>query len=469
MARTNVSTKTADPVLTHEGARASRVNPAEQLRRTVLSCMLFEKGFYEDGVEISARIADLVKLVSTKDLNTIAIEAREKMNLRHAPLFMCREMARYGKLESWLLTRIIQRADELAEFLAMYWADGRCPISHAVREGLADAFHKFSEYNFAKYDRDSVVKLSDVIRMVHPKPKDSDESELFRKIRHRELTTPETWEVELSKPGADKKAVWTKLLTGGQLGGMALIRNLRNFGKAGVDRGLVKSSLGNMRTARILPFRFIAASKHAPDYEPELEQAMFKSVADIPKLKGRTCILVDVSGSMNEKLSAKSDMTRMDAACAIAMIAREMCEDACIYTFSNQCIKVPPRRGFALRDAIVASQPHMGSFMGSSIRAISGPLGASIRVEGTFGWMHQRHTIDFECYNESYDRIICITDEQLHDTVPSPYARLAYINNVSHSQYGVGYGQYLHVNGWSPAILNYIGMYESEFKESKLS
>ena len=67
---------------------------------------------------------------------------------------------------------------------------------------------------------------------------------------------------------------------------------------AGVSDELVVAVLGEMKTERVLPFRFISAAKHAPQLEAELERAMFRAVASAEKLAGHTVILVDVSGSM---------------------------------------------------------------------------------------------------------------------------------------------------------------------------
>ena len=57
---------------------------------------------------------------------------------------------------------------------------------------------------------------------------------------------------------------------------------------------------------------------------------------------------------MDYALSAQSEMTRLDAACGLAILAREICDEVEVFTFSNDVVKVPPRRGFALRDAIVS-------------------------------------------------------------------------------------------------------------------
>jgi 60 kDa SS-A/Ro ribonucleoprotein len=40
------------------------------------------------------------------------------------------------------LARVIQRADELSEFVAIYWADRRAPFRAQVKKGLAAAFNQ---------------------------------------------------------------------------------------------------------------------------------------------------------------------------------------------------------------------------------------------------------------------------------------------------------------------------------------
>ena len=77
------------------------------------------------------------------------------------------------------------------------------------------------------------------------------------------LTPPDTWEVALSA-GADKRAAWERLLREQKLGALALLRNLRNMRESGVSDKLVVSALGEMKTDRVLPFRFIAAARYAP-------------------------------------------------------------------------------------------------------------------------------------------------------------------------------------------------------------
>src|SRR5580693_5318660 len=244
---------------THEGAPARNISLELQLRRSVLACLLWESQFYEDGVEIAGRIAELVPKVAAEKVAALAVEGRGRMKLRHAPLLLVREMARHKThraLVSETLARIIQRADELAEFVANYWKDGRVPLSDQVQKGLATAFPNFDEYQLAKYDRGGPIKLRDVLFLCHAKPRDQAQADVWKKLVSGSLTMPDTWEVALSS-GANKREAWERLLREQKLGALALLRNLRNMREAGVSDKLVASALAEMKTDRVLPFRFI--------------------------------------------------------------------------------------------------------------------------------------------------------------------------------------------------------------------
>ena len=424
------------PVVTHEGGRAVRTNPVQQLRRSVLACMLWESTFYESGEEIADRIASLVAAIATskekaQKVLDLALEARTKFKLRHAPLLLVREVARVWKWGSGLdagIAAVIQRADELAELVSIYWKGKKQPLTNQIKRGLALAFGKFSAYDLAKYDRAKAVRLRDVLFLTHPKPKDTEQEGIWKGLVDGTLPTPDTWETRLSS-GADKKEAWTALLAEKKLGALALLRNLRNIEQAGIPVGMVREALGAMRVERVLPYRFVAAERAAPTYSRDLETAMFKCVEKHEKLPGTTVLLVDVSGSMDGALSAKSDMTRIDAAGALAILLNEI-GDARVFTFSNSIVQVPNRRGFGLRDAINASQPHSGTNLGGAVTELN------------------RHV--------QADRLIVITDEQAHDTVPKPSFAKAYVVNVAPYKNGVGYGAWTHIDGFSEAIVDYI-------------
>jgi len=426
---------------THEGARGKRFTPEMALKRTLMNCLLWEDQFYEDGVAIADRIKALVPAVEPARTAALAVEAREVMKLRHAPLLVLREMARHQThrgLVADTLARVIQRPDEMTELLAIYWADAlgpgqqrkRQPVSAQIKKGLARALTKFDAYQLAKYDRDGAVRIRDVLFLVHAKPKDADQEKVWKQLVDGELASPDTWEVSLSS-GKDKRATFERLIAEKRLGGLALLRNLRLMQQAQVPRQTIAEAISAMRTDRILPYRFITAARYAPDFEEELEAVMLKSIKGYAHLPGRTRLLIDVSGSMFAPLSAQSEMTRAEAACGLAILAREVCEEVEIFTFSHDVKKVQPRRGFALRDAIIGSQPHGSTFLGKAV--------AEIDRKG--------------------DRLIVFTDEQSHDKVGDPKAR-GYMVNVASYQHGVGHAAWTRVDGFSEAVIAWIAAQE---------
>jgi len=457
MARTN---RKPQQIHTHGGGIAQKINPTQQLRRLVMSCMLWEKEFYEDGLTITERIKTLIPLVKPNTVSEIAIEARSKMKLRHVPLLIVREMARldtHKNLVKETLNSVIQRADELAEFLSIYWMDGKQPLSAQVKKGLAKAFTKFSEYDLQKYNRDNSIRLKDVLFLCHAKPKDTYQAALWMDLINDNLAIPETWETILSNANdkRSKKEKWESLLSGDKLGALALLRNLRNFYENKVNEKFVFSALNRVKTDRVLPFRFITAAKYAPQWEDKLEPVMFKCISESEKLKGKTILVIDVSGSMyNSIISEKSEITRADAACALAVLAREQCEDVRVYaTAGNDYSRVhdtalvPSRHGFALRDVIHDMCEPLG--------------GGGIFLKQVMDYIYQKEN--------SADRVIVITDEQdcSKDSEDSPLKANAfgvnnYLINVASAENGIGYDKWVHLNGFSDAVLNYIIEYEKE-------
>jgi 60 kDa SS-A/Ro ribonucleoprotein len=426
---------------THEGAVAQKVGPKQELRRTVLTCLLWEDTFYEKGNDIAKRIAELVAKNEPEFVAELAREARDKMQLRHAPLFLARELARRkgtGPLVADTLESVIQRADELGEFVALYWTPKKQPLSAGVKRGLARAFTKFDAYQLAKYNRDSVVKLRDVLFLCHAKPKNEEQAALWKKLVENTLESPDTWEVALSA-GKDKRETWERLPREGKLGGMAVLRNLRFMLASGVEPKLIRERL-DKGVARALPFRFVTGARFAPKLEDAIEKAMLKGIAGFEKLAGSTGLVVDVSGSMNYKLARKGETTRMDAAAGLAILLRETAEDFAIATFSDRCVELPARRGFALRDAIVGSQAHSGTYLK---RALS-------ELKDKAEWAKVK-------------RLIVITDEQSHDGILPAWTPKAYVVNVAPYQHGVSYGNgWTHIDGWSERIVDYIAATEEE-------
>jgi hypothetical protein len=420
------------------GVTVPVISAEKQLTRLVLASMLFEKQFYLDGKSHADIVSSLVAAVQPERVAVLAIAARDKFKLRHIPLLLTRELARLGKLSADTLNAVIQRPDEMGEFLSLYWSAGKTPVSNQVKKGLAKAFVKFNEYQLAKHDKNSAaVSVRDVMFVAHPKPQSALQEALFKRIANQELETPDTWETQLSS-GSDKKETFTRLMAEKKLGALAFLRNLRNMANAGVDESTIRAYGNTVDASKVLPFRYIAAARIVPQFEDMLEAMMFRSLADVEKLPGKTLLMVDVSGSMfGTKVSAKSDLDRFDAAAALAMLCKEKCDSVDIYSFSNSAVRVAPRSGFALREAINKSQNHGGTNLGSSLNQV-----------GT----------------SQYDRVIVLTDEQSYDRPKDPKVKHAYILNVGSYENGVNHEAWTTITGFSEAVFDYL--VESERMET---
>lgn len=443
------------------GTPINSISAEKQLNRLVLACMLWEDQFYVQGKTNVESMKELVAKVSPEKVSELALKARSQYKLRHVPLLLTRELARIGKLEASVLTNVIQRADEMGEFLALYWKDGKTALSNQVKKGLAGAFVKFNEYALAKNDKNSAsVSIRDVMFLVHPKPMNMGQEELFKCVANQELKTPDTWETQLSS-GADKAETFVRLMGEKKLGALAFLRNLRNMVNAGVPESDIRAYGLTVDVSKVLPFRYIAAAKIMPQFEDMLEAMMFRSLAGMEKLPGRTVLVVDTSGSMGQVVSSKSDLRAIDAAGALAILAREICEEVVIYATAGDdgrrkhaTMVIPPRRGFALAEYITSSEVR---------RTIGG------------GGIFFTQVMDFIATKEkanSVDRVIVFTDEQ--DTSehgrsfnPANAKRLApagknYIANVGSNKNGVNSAQWETITGFSEAFIDYIRESEKE-------
>ena len=438
------------------GALAAKQSNTALLRRAVLANLLWEDVAYMDGMKVAEEIQRLIPLCPAIDVYNIALEARTMQKLRHTPLFIAAEMCKYPEHKMFvqdLLPQIITRADMLTDFLAIYWKDGKKPIANQAKKGLAKAFHNFNEYKFAKYDRDAAIKLRDVMFLCRPKPENQYEQDLFKKVADRTLATPETWEVLLST-GKDKKESWTKLITEGKIGGLAMLRNIANMRKANVDKKVINEGLEKLKSSMLMPLDFLKAFRMNSEFSRQIEDAMINSYANLPKLKGKTLFIVDVSGSMGARMSEKSDFTGYDAACAMAMLAANQCEDYEIvctagndYTHTGAHEHIPyPQKGFGIFEQIRETNKNIGH--------------GGIFTRQCLEWCNDKFK------GQKFDRIIVFSDSQDCDfperRIPKPFGTYNYICDISAHTKGVNYkGTWdAEISGFSEHFITFIAAME---------
>jgi len=441
---------------THQGGAGFTRDAKGELFLLAVSNMVGENTFYEPAGDRDSRFAELVHTVAVQDvywLGRFIPWLRTQANLRTASLVAAAEAVK-ARLDAGLaggnrglIDAACRRADEPGELLA-YWTSryGRA-LPKPVKRGLADAVARlYSESSLLKYDTDSKgYRFGDVIDLVHPTPAGDKpwQGELFAHAldrRHErdkpiarrlvmlnaraELTALPveerrgvllaadgsarlrsagmTWEALAGwLQGPLDAAAWEAVIP--TMGYMALLRNLRNFDQAGVGdqvAAVVAAKLadpGEVAASRQLPFRFLSAYRAAPSlrWAWALEQALGHSLSGLPKLGGRTLILVDTSGSMNAGFSRDGTLMRWDAAALFGIALATRSKSADLVSFSNG---VKP---FALKRS--------ESVLAALTRWKDG------------GWFLNGGTNTAACLRSSYrghDRVVIVTDEQAaHDPV----------------------------------------------------
>jgi 60 kDa SS-A/Ro ribonucleoprotein len=369
----------AKQMLNYENAPAFELTPEMELYSAVVTSSLSNQ-FYESATDRIEKIRSLIKMNDPKFIAKLAIYARENMHLRSMPLVLAVELGKQHSgdgLVGDLINQIVQRADEITELLAYYAvANSRSDLkklnklSKQLQKGLSDAFNKFDEYQFAKYNRDAAIKLKDALFLVHPKAKDENQQALFDKIVRDELATPYTWETALSALGQIKfdiqdlkkeafKLKWEELIFSNKLGYMATLRNLRNILEAEVSKEALNKVCGFLSNeeavakSKQLPFRFLAAYRELKELKDgrvgkvmeALEEAVLQSAQNISGFDEdvKVVIAADVSGSMQKAVSSKSKIQFYDIGLMLAMILKSKSKNAITGMFGDtwKVINVP--------------------------------------------------------------------------------------------------------------------------------
>lgn len=321
-----------------------KMSDKEHLMTAVLNTMFGETKYYGTTDD---EIVQLTKTLCKTDPNfvsNLACYARKEFNMRSVSHVLSSVIAREASTYTRRTLRgVVNRPDDITEIMACYASMYGKPFPNALKKGIAEVFQKFDEYQIAKYNGGSKeFKFKDVLRIVHPTPESKEVEVLFGKIINDQLETPYTWETELSSRG-NNKDVWNELIASSKVGYMALLRNLRNIIKSGADITPVLDIISNptnIKKSKQLPFRFFSAyrtleSEHliTPEIHRALETAINASIDNLEKLLGRTLIAVDVSGSMGNKISYKSDIRCADIASLFGAMAHKLCEDATVCYF----------------------------------------------------------------------------------------------------------------------------------------
>lgn len=483
----------------YEGARSFKMTPKTELVQRVITCYWNEPKFYESGDTTAVAIIELIQKVAKQDPEFVLQLAKtirnEPFNMRTISTVMWVEAGlnedvrqlrddEGRSLVALYAPSIIRRADELTEAMAyliqqvgQIGSNGKGSIPAGIKKGLARAFDNFDDYNFSKYRGKGDVKLSDVLRLVRPKPRKielkgksytkAQRSELYNNIRHDLLRQDTTWESILSEQGRSAET-WNKVIAmGKEINLMALTRNLRNIMQVGANLDPVLKRLTNeneVLKSKQHSYRYYSAYKmiEAERHEDSgrvmeaLERAIEISAGNLPQLGGYTAILVDSSASMESQLSRDTIIQYSDIANFMGAVSHYISDKSIVIPYSEVAKVV----SITKNNTIINNMEKIDNAMNGG---------------STNTWLALQHLLN---NNIKVDRIINFTDMQSYgqrevNQVLQEYRRIVNPNVWFYSINVAGYGtvdvnpsnpRNVELSGWSAQLLDYIRANESDME-----
>lgn len=321
MARFNKKNVRRTRTINVAGGDAYKESPKLELISALLTFFVQDQ-FYRSENKGIGNLVSLMKQVDPLFAAKSAVFARNEFGMRSVSHIVAGELAHNVSGERWLrrfLDKVVHRVDDTMEIFSYYMNKYGKPYPSRLKRGLSDALQKFDAYQFAKYRGESRdLSLVDLINLIHAKPHNGN-AEVFRKLMAGELKSSGTWETKVSEAGKSenkkeaKAKAWRDLVLERKIGYMALLKNLRNILKDSpdiVDEACLMLTDGRLiKKSLVLPFRYDTAMREIMSCHIDgqrkvmiaLNEALDISCSNVPKFDGKTCVILDESGSMRGK------------------------------------------------------------------------------------------------------------------------------------------------------------------------
>jgi hypothetical protein len=468
-----------DATLNRAGGLAFTPDAETELYLRACAGIFEDKSYSNTSSEQHQKMRELVQKCDREFVLKLAAYVRNEMYLRSMPIALLGEAARLPNPNKDSLVRkftptIIRRADEPAEMLSYLWGGSDraknksgVKLPNSIRKGLCDALENFDEYQLQKHDKSNAsLKLRDLIKILHPKPKTDERSDLYKRAMTGELKTANTWETYISTNGSTAEN-WNTISK--DMGVMALLRNLRNFEQKGAKEAL-QYALNQIRDPEVvrkskqLPFRWYTAERQVSESmtKDALREAIELSVVNLPKWGGETAIFVDLSGSMEMQISAKSVLSYKDIACVMGSLACFLTESQYLVGAFGESYKTVP---LSRRDSVLTNvRKIQNANVGHSTEAwkcINHLIANQIKMDRVFVFS------DMQCYG-SNGGWACHTQSLAeywtkYKRNVAPDAILYSVDLAGHgtTQFPTDDSSVVQVSGWSDKIFQFVRSVEN--------
>lgn len=333
MSKFNEKQVNNNKILTHENGEAYVKNLENEWVNFLFSCIL-QNRYYESSSKQQDRYVELTNAMIDKYgaafVGKAAVFARNELGMRSISELTAAMLNQHnfeGKRDFY--KKYFHRPDGVAEvFGAIDMLGGK--RSHALVRGAGDYLSGLDAYQVGKYKMSGkTYNMYDLINITHAS------SPAIDAYKNDTLETPDTWETKISgaENQEEKEAEWKRLVEERKLGYMALIRNLRNILSCEfVNSQWAKEHLipqitnkASIKKSLIFPYRIYTAWKMISNMLPiEIEMALSDafviSIGNMPKLDGSSLVVLDVSGSMESRMSEHGNMTIKEVGAVYAAV-----------------------------------------------------------------------------------------------------------------------------------------------------
>src|SRR5215213_4682363 len=400
----------ATNAINEEHAPAYTLSPKHQLAQYAATGCL-NATFYATADEQLAKVLELCADLDAEFIAKTAVFCRERGFMKDMPALLTASLSvKDRELLARIFPRVIDNAKMLRNFVQIMRSGvvGRKSLGSAPKRLVREWLDARDPATLFKSNVGQNPSLADIVRMVHPKPKDAAREALFGYFIGRDYAfdaMPEiAREYELFKKKDDSREVPDvpfQMLTALDLGTLewtAIARraswqmtrmNLNTFVRHGVFRqpGMTELIANRLRDpkaiakARVFPYQLMVAytmadaNPHIPrEVRDALQDAMEIAIANVPAVEGRVFVCPDVSGSMlspvtGYRAGATTAVRCIDVAALVAAAVLRKNPHTEVLPFACKVVKV----NLNSRDSVMTNAAKLASIGGGGTNC-SAPL-----------------------------------------------------------------------------------------------
>ena len=408
----------ATDAINEERAPAYALPPQHQLAQYAATGCL-NTTFYATADEQLAKVIELCADIDSEFIAKTAVFCRERGFMKDIPALLCAVLSvKDRELLARVFPRVIDNAKMLRNFVQIMrsGAAGRKSLGSAPKRLVREWLDVRDVATLFKSNVGQDPSLTDIVKMVHPKPKDAAREALFGYFIGREYAFDALPEVaqqfEAYKKGESRVVpdVPFQMLTALELGTAewtAIARrapwqmtrmNLNTFARHEVfnQPGMTELIADRLRDAkaiakaRVFPYQLMVAYTMAKananipnEVCDALQDAMEIAIANVPTIEGRVFVCPDVSGSMSSpatgyRKGATTAVRCIDVAALVAAAVQRKNSRTEVLPFEHYVVKVDLNS----RDSVMTNAARLTAIGGGGTNC-SAPLAQLNRRKAT--------------------------------------------------------------------------------------